>query len=135
MRKFPEKEGQMNLCPCRQDTTELSYPHIVFCCVLLCCVPLFNCCSCSEHMLQCTITLRSRSLLSGKQKKKKKPWHYYLSFSDSFVLCKYYVSNHVQVLYANSAARVWNFTSELKQIHFLNFSYCRNIRLEYSEPL
>jgi hypothetical protein len=68
MRNFTAKEGQINQCPWRQDTTELFYPHIVFCCVLLCCVPLFYCCSCSKHVLQCTATLRSRSLLSGIQK-------------------------------------------------------------------
>lgn len=119
------------MCPWRQDTTELSYPHIVFCCVLLCCVPLFYCCSCSEHVLQCSTTLRSRSVLSGKQT--------HLGFISCHlqIVLSYvnitFVSNHVQVLYANSAARVSNFASERKQIHFLNFSYCRNSRLECSE--
>ena len=131
MRKFTVKEGQMNLCPWRQDTTELSYPHIVFCRVLLCCVPLFYCCSCSEHVLQCTTKLKSRSLLSGKQT--------HLGFISCHlqIFLSYvnitFVSNRVQVLYVISAARLWNFASKRKQIHFLNFSYWRNSRLECSE--
>jgi hypothetical protein len=131
MRKFAAKEGQTKLCPWRQDTTELSCQHIVFCFVLLCCVPLFYCCSCSENVLQCTTTLRSRSLLSGKQK----PLGFiscHLEIVLSYVNIRF-VSNLLQVLHADSAARVWNFTSERKEIHFLNFSYCRNSRLECSE--
>ena len=77
---------------------------VLLCCVVLCCVPLFYCCNCSEYVLQCTTTFRSRSLLSGEQK------HLgftscYLQIVLSFVNIRF-VSNHVQVLYANSAARV-----------------------------